>query len=201
MQITAAETKLARSQLGLSQMAVCKATGIPRNIMSAFEQKKIVLLDDMQSDLVNYFESQGLDSTASEAANDSESSFESAPGPHDGDLFVRDGFCIPSGLDLDNIDETLVQVHDIETEIDDSLSYRVHEDGFIFKSMSDRSRARHERLVLLYVKWACLVQRLHGRRRDVVPSSQSELEEWPEDQHQLMCQTLAKEFGAADEAA
>lgn len=207
MNITANDAKASRTKLGLSQAAVAKATGIPRNIMSAFEQRKIVMLDEMQIALVDFFESKGLTLEGSGAAN--EASFGAPEGrfseerslEEDSDVRIRDGFCIPVGLDLDDVDELLEQVHDTETEIECSLSYEVVDDGFFSKSIASDSQARHERLVHLYTRWACLVQRLHGRPLAISPCDLSEIDKWPKDQYQLMRQMLAKEFGVADKAA
>ncbi len=171
--------------------------------MSAFEQQKVMLLDEMQETLIEFFEGRGVTVDTIEGFRQDEITGETAPvfssDSFDPDFYIVDGLCVPAGMD--EAEGLLAQIHDTESEIEDSLSYAVGDGGIFTKSISDLSRDRHERLILLYARWASLVQRLHGRSRSVVPCNSSEIDAWPEDQYQLMRQTLAKEFFAADEVA
>ena len=201
MSITAAEARMARAKLGLSQAAVCKATGIPRNIMSAFEQRKIALLDEMLTQLAEFFESEGYSIEGSDTADDPDSVVladevdlvDSAP--KIGDLVYRDGFCIPQGVELDIADELLEEVHEIEGEIDANLDTPVSDDGFFSFKPAESSQALNERLVLLHARLGAIVRNLLGRGRALYPVSEGEPADPPVIQQDLLVVKLSAPDG------
>ncbi len=197
MTITAQEAIAARGKLGLSQSFAAEQTGIPRNIMSAFEQQKIVMLDGMQEKLASFFEARGYnfeepastgksdDVAASDEADDAE-----AKKRRPTDIRIRDGFCVPIGLKLSAVDKLLDEVRRIDNQIEKLLTKKV-EGGLIFTETPTRkAKEIHNVLVSLYAKWACAVKRLHGHQSGIAPCLPKVRETWPSNHGELMAQRV-----------
>lgn len=203
MKITATETIQTRNSLNLSQAAVAKATGIPRNIMSAFEQQKILLLDDMQVSLVDFFGSQGIELSADlEADNDpefgaDEFQTDSARPPQDNhpDFRIVDGYCVPSGMGQVLVEEKMAQIHDTEAQINSLLQEKVEAGGFFEDRPSNSSEAGHQLLLALHVKWACLVRQLHGHPTVMTICGSIQLGDFPATHRELLVQRMIERFG------
>lgn len=168
MKLTSNQARAAREKLGISQATVCRETGISRNIMSAFEQEKIVLLDDMQLRLGEFFADHGIEIgeggevlVEGNAANDDDAS--ELPSALDGwpeDNHIRDGFCIPSSLGADVVGELLVELAEVDAEIQ-SLTQTGCSTGWLDR-YSEECDAQVERLLLLCVRWRDIVLALRG---------------------------------------
>ena len=163
MKLTTNHARAARESLGLSQAAVCRETGISRNIMSAFEQRKIVLGDEMQNRLVEFFAERGvevagaLDGPTAGIAVDEGVAISPAQVR---DYQIVDGFCVPSGLDPDRVEELLVQLDKVGSDIS-VLKSTACTTG-MFDRYSDHCDSQFERLLLLCAKWRDIVLELHG---------------------------------------
>lgn len=169
MKITTKQARAAREYLGLSQAAVCKGTGISRNIMSAFEQKKIVLGDEMQDRLRNYFVEKGAEIPEPDAVDvpssdqpDHRSTLSTIV--EDRDFQIIEGFCVPAGLSRDAVEDLFAELEEVEEEIDE-LRLRECAGGIIGR-YSDTCDAEFERLLLLCAQWRDMVLAIHGHEMD-----------------------------------
>lgn len=197
MTITAQEAIAAREELKVSQSATAEATGIPRNIMSAFEQQKIVMLDEMQEKLVSFLEARGYDFKRNLKGGKSGNrpQVDGAEGTRakkrrSPDIRIRDGFCVPIGLKLAAVDKLIEEVHQIDRKIEGLLKKKV-EGGVIFSKTPTRKAVEsHNVLVSLYAKWACAVKRLHGHRSGITPCLPKERERWPSNHGELLAQRI-----------
>ncbi len=139
----------------MSQAALAREVGLNRNILSAFEQGKLLLGPEMQASIVDFFEGVGVSiapATQHRDSNGSESAVDR--------LVCVDRFQSPASMDEDLRQRLVGEIVILESVISESLCAPV-ELGF-FGGISEESSGQHDQLLVCIAAWFDRVRTLQG---------------------------------------
>jgi len=156
--LTPAESKQARHFAEVSQNTVARATGISRTTLALFEVEKYLLDDAALETLRDYYT--GLGYEFAEGADGNAEATTTAPDRSEAESSVRliDGFAVPSGLDFDDVEDTLAQIA-ANDELIGLLSEQKTESSWLFDEPN--TDKRDKAMILLALNYL-LTRRLQG---------------------------------------
>lgn len=151
--LTAKQARGARESLGLSQGRVSVDTGVGRTYLSQFECGKLILGDNQQHALRDYYEAQGI------AFEESPEDDPLLPGPNGSR--IRDGFLMPDNFEPDHAEALLSEIVE-NSERANTLLTNIAPQGFFGPDESACRRDCREAVLLMARNWH-LVETLQGR--------------------------------------
>jgi len=154
--LTPAESKQARRFAEVSQNTVARATGIGRTKLALFEVEKYLLDDVTLEALRGYYEGLGYEFSESSAGNTEAAMTTQESSNADTGIRLIDSFAVPSGLDFDDVENTLAQIA-ANDELIGTLSEQKTEAGWFTDETDKRDKA-----VRLLARNYLLTRRLQG---------------------------------------
>ena len=146
-----------RSDLGISQAELARATGINRTVLSGFETGQLALKGDCERRLLDFFEHQGIELDRKKAAK-------ALPKPQAVQKQPASAVAAPQP------DKRLLAEYNwLEARIRE-LEGASCRKGFI-DSFMERDKEEREELAILQARWRVLVLALQGRASAALPAS------------------------------
>ncbi|MGE3480454.1 MAG: helix-turn-helix domain-containing protein [Gammaproteobacteria bacterium] len=162
--LTPAQSQAARLALGLSQSKVARATGINRSTLSMFESSKYLLEDRALRELRNFYQGQGYP-FEEKAAEISLPAAPTAPKAAIPPVFlepdrapVMDGFVIPTGIALEEVENALDEVHANDQAIAEIVAQPVKRNWFTDEFPAEAT----DKAVKLMARNYLLIRQLQG---------------------------------------
>jgi transcriptional regulator with XRE-family HTH domain len=170
--LTSEQHKAAMAELGFSQRRVAKDTGLPRGLLSLFEQQRAIPTDDFLEALRDFYIGQGIDwldavDLVPDEADDIDNideGLETFPeGPHP-DQLARDGFLYPSNISVEKVDGVFDEIENIDAKIAEALDKPVKLHGIpLVAEPTIPTEKDRTHLLALMARAYCLVRSIQGR--------------------------------------
>jgi len=151
------EVRKLRTELGVSQAELARATGINRTILSGYETGQLTLEGDCARRLADFFAHQGVDRSQLERVS------ETSPQR-------RQGVAVAAQLSPETVETIRTELREIERQIR-TLEQADCEKGF-FDGFMERDKEEREALLTLLARWRVLVLTLEGHDRPVFNTSE-----------------------------
>lgn len=188
------ELKAARAENHMSQAALASALGMNRNILSAFEQGKLLFGAEMQQEIVDFFQGKGIDIDLAVANPNEFPEDISVTG-----LIHFDRFQIPPAMPEETRERILDDIIKLET-----LIISLQEEPFetrIFGGFTEHTENIHQKLLVAMAAWYCRARSLQGWD-SIQPCRASEASDEPKTHAEWVGQQIGEPLGLlADEEA
>ena len=155
-----ADSKQARRFAEVSQNTVARATGISRTTLALFEVEKYLLDDATLEVLRDYYAGLGYEFTEEAGGNNESISTTLERSEAKTSVRLIDGFAVPAGLDLDDVEDALAQIA-ANDELIGELSEQKTESTWLF---NDPETDKRDKAVLLLARNYLLTRQLQGHK-------------------------------------